>query len=175
MTDALWIECHACSEVFKAGRRPLGSRVPCPECGAEARVEHSQLRQPPPQIIGASRPRQSQHVANPNPQAFFAFVMGLGVFMAVIFYAIVSHRSAESIAVRSRMSEPRIPIRFQDYDALHNGMTLNEANKVLRSDGIEQSRAGLFITYLWSNNDGTGVSATFDDGRLRSKAQFGLK
>lgn len=175
MPDAMWLQCHVCSEIFEAGRRPLGSRVPCPECGADARVEQSQLRHPPPRIISQHPQRQARHVTNQNPQALFAFITGLGCLMAVILYAIVSRQPVVLTPVRSRMIETYVPIRFRDYEELQSGMTLAEANKVLGSDGIEQSRSGGFVSYLWSNGDGTGVSATFDNGRLSSKGQHRLR
>ena len=58
-------------------------------------------------------------------------------------------------------------------------MTYDRAVEVIGVPGSEQSRseiAGITtVMYSWMNADGGNMNAMFQNGKLISKAQFGLK
>jgi hypothetical protein len=67
------------------------------------------------------------------------------------------------------------PVTLAKFTALRTGMTYAEATSVMGISGTEVIRTEHDISYLWRNPDGTNVNATFQDGKLTRKAQFGLK
>lgn len=69
------------------------------------------------------------------------------------------------------------------YSQVKPGMTLTEVETVVGIKGKEVSSSTTELagqtttvqTYLWSNTDGTNMSLSFINGKLSSKAHFGLK
>jgi len=76
-------------------------------------------------------------------------------------------------------SLPLRPVSFAKYDAIKSGMTYEEAISVLGASGEELSRSeiagNVSVMYAWKNSDGSNMNALFQNGKLISKAQFGLK
>lgn len=69
-------------------------------------------------------------------------------------------------------------VTWSKYEQIRPGMTYAEVVEILGKDGVEQGRTGtgsISIHYTWGNTNGTGMAAHFNDGKLSTKSQFGLK
>ncbi|WP_352420729.1 DUF3862 domain-containing protein [Proteiniborus sp.] len=64
------------------------------------------------------------------------------------------------------------------YDKIENGMTIEQVEEIL-GEGEENARtetAGIIIAnYQWINKDGSNIQIMFQDGKVNTKAQAGLK
>lgn len=65
-------------------------------------------------------------------------------------------------------------VGLADYESLEPGMTLVEARSIL-GKGIEVSRSETEANFVWLNPNGSKITAVFSGGKLKSKAQEGLK
>lgn len=65
-------------------------------------------------------------------------------------------------------------IRLAEYERVELGMSLAEVQATL-GRGTETSRSTTIATFVWKNSDGSGITAIFEKGRLKSKEQSGLK
>lgn len=85
----------------------------------------------------------------------------------------------ELARLKKELSGVKEKITAAKYDAIKIGMTYREAVGVLKQGGAEQSRSELSgittVVYTWANPDGPGIKATFQDGKLISKAQIWLQ
>jgi hypothetical protein len=65
------------------------------------------------------------------------------------------------------------------YDQIANGMTYQKVVDIIGNPGTEVSRteiAGMTAaTYSWQNSNGSNMILLFQEDRLTSKAQFGLR
>jgi hypothetical protein len=72
-------------------------------------------------------------------------------------------------------------VSIGQYNRLRDGITYAEAVGILGSPGTEQSRSGMggFVTimYTWPGSGviGANMNAMFQNDRLVTKAQFGLR
>jgi len=64
------------------------------------------------------------------------------------------------------------------YDQIREGMTYEDVSQIIGTSGKEISRAdssgSTTVVYYWLNADNSSMNATFRDGRLTGKTQFGL-
>lgn len=64
------------------------------------------------------------------------------------------------------------------FNQLQTGMTYDQAVAVIGEQGQEQSRTEMMgistVSVMWQNPTGANVICMFQQGRLNSKAQFGL-
>jgi Domain of Unknown Function with PDB structure (DUF3862) len=74
--------------------------------------------------------------------------------------------------------EKRI-VTYEEYKKIKNGMSYDEVKKIIGQDGeeISNTSAGGFKTvmYQWMNADATNVEVMFQNGKVDTKSQFGLK
>lgn len=65
-----------------------------------------------------------------------------------------------------------------EFEQLAVGMTMDEANAVIGTKGVEQLETNAFgerfKVLAWQNSNGTVVTASFDNGKLQSKFHVGL-
>jgi hypothetical protein len=84
--------------------------------------------------------------------------------------------SAPSLPVNSLFSPPILT--KEKYDQIEHGISYAEANSIIGQNGIEvgwSDTAGYTtVIYSWTNSNGSHMTATFQNGCLVSKAQFGL-
>lgn len=71
------------------------------------------------------------------------------------------------------------PFTSSEYEKVRHGMSVSQVSKVLRTDGkmlYENTRSDgtVVVSYTWTNPDGSYVSATFENDRLRRKSERGL-
>lgn len=83
-----------------------------------------------------------------------------------------------AIATSALASECRVT--KAQYDALSDGMTYSEAVRVLGCEGEEMSSSSLgnikTVMLMWEGRGlGANMNAMFQNDRLVTKAQFGLK
>lgn len=61
-----------------------------------------------------------------------------------------------------------------EYQELRTGMSLTDVRSILHR-GIEVSRSATIATFVWKNPDGSKITVTFENDKLKSKEQSGLK
>ncbi|MBW4558706.1 MAG: hypothetical protein KME59_22810 [Trichormus sp. ATA11-4-KO1] len=61
-----------------------------------------------------------------------------------------------------------------EYEQLKPGMSLIEVRSILYR-GIEVNRSATIATFVWENPDGSKITAVFENDKLKSKEQSGLK
>lgn len=70
-------------------------------------------------------------------------------------------------------------VTLAEYEQIREGMTYGEVIAVIGSPGEELSRSDMagYVTvmYSWSNANGSNMNAMFQNGRLVTKAQLGLR
>ena len=75
--------------------------------------------------------------------------------------------------------KPRVGVTKAMYLQIRDGMSYNQVVRIIGASGEEMSRntiAGYTnVMYQWTNNDYSGMNAIFQNGRLFTKAQFGLR
>jgi hypothetical protein len=78
-------------------------------------------------------------------------------------------------------STPSSAVTMANYLRLSEGISYEEAVRILGRNGVEMSRSDLAgtttVMYTWegSGSLGANMNAIFQDGKLVTKAQFGLK
>ena len=78
----------------------------------------------------------------------------------------------------SSSSESQL-VTMSEYNQIYDGMTYGDVVRIIGSRGEELSRsstAGYTITmYAWSNKNGSNMTAMFENGKLTTKSQIGLR
>jgi|LSQX01.3.fsa_nt_gb hypothetical protein len=78
----------------------------------------------------------------------------------------------------SSSSESQL-VTMSEYNQIYDGMTYGDVVRIIGSRGEELSRsstAGYTITmYAWSNKNGSNMTAMFENGKLTTKSQLGLR
>jgi Domain of Unknown Function with PDB structure (DUF3862) len=80
-------------------------------------------------------------------------------------------------------SEPAVKendeVTMEEFNKIKNGMTYEEVVKIIGFEGTEMSSSEIggikTIMYSWQNDDGSNMNAMFQNNKLNTKAQFGLK
>jgi len=78
------------------------------------------------------------------------------------------------------------PITMEKYDKVEVGMSVSDVNTLVGVNGIERSTttksavpgvsaATTYHVYSWANSDGSTMTVVFQDGKVMSKIQLGLK
>ncbi len=78
----------------------------------------------------------------------------------------------------SSSSESQL-VTMSEYNQIYDGMTYGDVVRIIGSRGEELSRsstAGYTITmYAWKNKNGSNMTAMFENGKLTTKSQIGLR
>jgi hypothetical protein len=77
-------------------------------------------------------------------------------------------------------AEYRTPtVSLGDYFRIHEGMSYDQVCEIIGSDGTEVGRSDIAghttVMYSWKNWTGSNMNAMFQNDRLVTKAQFGLR
>jgi hypothetical protein len=106
----------------------------------------------------------------------------LFVFIAVLLFSKSGNQQSTSSpsSNASKASSPTAAVTMESYNRLKNGMTYAQVVQVLGKDGEELSSSDIggikTIMYKWDGNGfGANMNAMFQNNKLMSKAQFGLK
>ncbi|MCM8536751.1 MAG: DUF3862 domain-containing protein [Lentisphaeraceae bacterium] len=119
-----------------------------------------------------------------SPVAYF--LLFLIIFGAIGTFGLKSSSSTKPKAGFSMPSIGEDLVTFAEYQKLKNGMSYKEAVQILGEQGEETSRNKIdgipgvmksveTVMYSWMNASGSNINAMFQNDRLISKAQFGLK
>lgn len=77
------------------------------------------------------------------------------------------------------IDEDSLIITYDKYQQLQEGMTYEEVKEIIGNPGEELSRSSFddytFTMYSWTNPNASNMTATFENDRLSSKSQFGLR
>lgn len=91
----------------------------------------------------------------------------------------ISNDALEKSGARIDALLNRTSITLPDYIEISEGWSYDRVKVLLKVDGIEQASNEIggvkTIIYKWQNSDGGNILLTFQDGKLVSKAQAGLK
>ncbi len=76
-------------------------------------------------------------------------------------------------------AERQRKVTASEFSNIRDGMTYQQVVKIVGENGDELSRTSLggitTVIYSWTNSDFSNMNAMFQNGKLVSKAQFGLK
>jgi hypothetical protein len=101
--------------------------------------------------------------------------VGLFVFLGSELKTMTGYKPARYVRVDSLSDY----YTLSDYNQLESGMPLWRVKYILTRDGTEVARnelAGIVtVAYSYKNENGSNMQLTFQDDKLVSKAQFGLK
>jgi hypothetical protein len=85
--------------------------------------------------------------------------------------------SGRLVLPSSPFSAPPV-VTKSEYDQLYDGITYNEAVRIIGAPGEELSRSELAgistVMYSWVNSNGSNMNAMFQNRKLVTKAQLGL-
>ena len=151
--------CPACNE-----RNNLRAAF-CQKCGLQYSEDLPQLK-----------PEPVQRPAN----------TGLSVAIGVIIFLVLGFIGIDPIGLLSRpeaavelATGANASITLSNYERLQTGMTYEQACEILGKAGTEMSRTEMagYVTvmYGWQGDGVANMNAMFQNGKLVSKAQFGLK
>lgn len=123
-------------------------------------------------MVNKSNPTQSNN--NTLVHSLMKIALSLGFMLGSGFvYGLVQTAFYPKQHEQSAQTEPR---RFgrAEYEQMRTGMTLTDVRSILYR-GIEVSRSETTATFVWENPDGSKITATFVNDRLKSKEQSGLR
>lgn len=96
------------------------------------------------------------------------------VLSSSLYYGI--HQAANFIKQHEQPAQIEL-YRFSraEYEQLKPGMSLTEVRSIILYRGVEVSRSATVATFVWQNPDGYKITAVFENDKLKSKEQSGLK
>jgi hypothetical protein len=92
--------------------------------------------------------------------------------LAVIFSIGIAFGSGLKYGFDTFTSHQKVSIL--EYERLELGMSMTDAEAIL-DGGIEIRKTPTITIFTWVNSDGSKIIATFENGKLEDKQQFGLK
>lgn len=107
------------------------------------------------------------------------FFLVLGACMAAIGGNGSNTAQVTKQSTDSATTQDAKQVTLEKYNQIKNGMTYKEVVKIIGFEGTEDSQSEVggikTVMYTWQNDDGSNMNATFQNGKLVEKAQFGLK
>ena len=77
-----------------------------------------------------------------------------------------------------QQTEGQATVTKAKYDGIQAGMSYDQVREIMGEPGEEISRSDIAgysaVMYIWKNSNGSNMNATFQNGKLINKAQFGL-
>jgi len=107
-----------------------------------------------------------------------ARVSGLREFLAGDFFEAQARQDRTEALSQLIKSSGGSSITLVRYKQVQAGMSIAKVETIV-GEGLETSRletaTSLTVSYMWQNADGSSMNATFQDNKLVTKAQVGLK
>ena len=109
--------------------------------------------------------------------------IGLGFIAFLIFLAVLMPKSGKVAPAGSAVSEASAAeasgVTMANFQRLETGMSYSDAVSILGGSGTEMSRSDLAgyttVMYSWQGSGIANMNAMFQNGKLVTKAQFGLR
>jgi hypothetical protein len=154
----------------------------CPFCAEEIQEAAVLCKHCGSQITGPPAVQAAQTAATP---AATRRIVVLGGALLLILFALVLSTGTYSITdasgravIPQGFGAPPPVVTKAEFDALREGMSYEDAVHIIGASGELQSSSEIVgyrtMMYSWMNSNGSNMNAMFQNGRLVTKAQFGL-
>lgn len=123
-----------------------------------------------------NRRREKDRQRNLAIAAFVASALAAG-FVGLGGY--LAYRATDrALAAVAPLTAPPV-VTYAEFEQLRDGLSIRDAEQIIGAVGRELASNSVLdstaVVYAWQNGDGSNMNATFLDGRLVGKAQFGLR
>ncbi|MCC5668177.1 hypothetical protein LC653_31030 [Nostoc sp. CHAB 5784] len=126
-------------------------------------------------MVNKTNPTQSNNIlARLLAKVDVKIIIPTGVVVAILGYLPYGFQAA----FHSQQLEPSAQVQLRpfgraEYEQLRIGMSLTDVRSILNR-GVEVSRSATMASFVWENPDGSKITATFENDKLKSKKQSGL-
>ncbi|MCC5612262.1 hypothetical protein LC612_37465 [Nostoc sp. CHAB 5834] len=127
-------------------------------------------------MVNKTNPTQSNNIlARLLAKVDVKIVIPTGVIVVILGYLL--HGLQAPFHPQQLEQSTQVQLRLFDraeYEQLRIGMSLTDVRSIL-SRGAEVNSSVTTATFVWENPDGSKITVIFEHGKLKSKAQSGLK
>jgi hypothetical protein len=151
----------------------------CKNCGADIKPQNSDQKASAARIEGQAIPPAP---VKKKPVAGYVLLVLVAIIVAS-YYVQKGSIPLSKIGITNSSSQA---VTMDKYLQIRDGMSYQEAIGIIGKTGEESSRNKIdgvpgvmetvvTVMYQWTNKDGTGMNAIFQNNKLVQKAQFGLR
>ena len=107
-----------------------------------------------------------------------AIILSISGFSRIIDTSNQIQKIVENPFSSQSIDPATLKVTYAEYQQIENGMSYQEVVNIIDEEGEELSNTTLgdltILMYQWINSDFSNMTATFENDKLTSKAQFGL-
>lgn len=110
---------------------------------------------------------------------FIFLLSGCGTTQSTIEKSNVEKTTSNNVQ-QTTQQEEKAKFTLTMFNQIKTGMTYDLVKKICKEDGKKSASSSdndveTYALYMWSNEDGSNMSITFREGKVKSKTQAGLE